>query len=174
MKVLLFTGDKNQGKTTTLKLLYNNYFKEQASEIIEYTEEGSDLKDFSTVFCFNKKKIAINSIGDEAQYIESAFEEFSSYKFDNKELKIDLLILGHRTKIRLPNKIPIASKIPIYPNFHLIDNILNLELISKIIKKNNQILNPDNLTSEENINWNNYDKIYATKLFQTVNELLKL
>lgn len=174
MKVLLFTGDKNQGKTTTLKLLYNNYFKEQASEIIEYTEEGSDLKDFSSVFCFNKNKIAINSIGDEAQYIELAFEKFSSYKFDNKELKIDLLILGHRTKIRLPNKIPIASKIPIYPNIYSIDNILNLVLISKIIKKGNQILNPDNLTSGENINCNNYNKIDATKLFQTVNELLKL
>lgn len=174
MKVLLFTGDKDQGKTTTLKLLYNSYFKEQASEIIEYTVEGSDLKDFSTVFCFNKYKIAIYSVGDEAQYIKFAFEKFSSYKFYNKEIKIDLLILGHRTKIRLPNLIPIASKIPFYPNVYTMDNILNLELISKIIKKGNQILNPDNLTPEENVKCNNSDKEYATKLFQTVIELLKL
>lgn len=98
MKVLLFTGDKDLGKTTTLKLLYNSYFKEQASKIIEYTVEGSDLKYFSTVFCFNKYNIAIYSVGDEAQYIKFAFEKFSSYKFYNKEIKIDLLILGHRKK----------------------------------------------------------------------------
>lgn len=172
MKILLFTGDKNQGKTTTLKLLYNKYFKELSSEIIEYTVEGSDLNDFSTVFCFNKNTIAIYSVGDEAQYIEFAFEKFSSYKFNDKEIKIDLLILGHRTKIRLPNKVPITSKIPVYPNIYPIDNILNLDLISKIIKEGNQILNIDNLTPEENIKCISSDKKYAEKLFQTINKLL--
>ena len=170
MNIILLTGKENFGKTSTLKLLYEEYFK--ILKPIEFIVEGADKKDFSTVFNYNGKTIAIYSIGDEAQYIRFAFEKYSSFRIADIEIKIDILILAHRTKIQLPKGIPIVSKLPEYPKTLNIVDCPNLELITKIVKKAPSILDKNNMTDKEKIDCSKLDNVYAEKLFNIIDKVL--
>ncbi len=169
MNVLLLTGKENHGKTSTLKLLYKEHFKILLP--IEYTIEGADKKDFSTVFNYEDKIIAIYSVGDEAQYVDFAIENYSSFKVNGKEIKIDILILAHRTKIQLPKEIPIASKLPEYPKKHNVVDYPNIELITKVIKKGSSVLDVNNMTNEEKDECNKSNRDYARKLYKIASEI---
>lgn len=170
MNIILFTGKENFGKTSTLKFLYEEYFK--ILKPIEFTLEGADRKDFSTVFNYNGKTIAIYSIGDEAQYVRFAFEKYSSFRIDGTELKIDILILAHRTKIQLPKGIPIASKLPEYPKKLNVVDYPNIELITKIVKKGSAVLDKNNMTDKEKIDCSKLGDVYAEKLFNIIDKVL--
>ena len=166
MNIILLTGKENFGKTSTLKFLYEEHLK--ILKPIEFTVEGADKKDFSTVFNYNGKTIAIYSIGDEAQYVKFAFEKYSSFRIDGTEIKIDILILAHRTKIQLPKGIPIASKLTEYPKTLNAVDYPNIELITKIVKKDSSVLDKNNLT----IDYSKLDDTYANKLFNIINKVL--
>ena len=162
MNILLLTGEENSGKTTTLELLYKNHFK--IINPIEFSIEGAEKKDFSTVFNHNGKTIAIYTIGDEAQYIRNAFEKYSSFRIDGIEIKIDILILAHRTKIQLPKEIPIASKLPEYPNKYNVVDYPNIELITKVVKKASSVTDVNNKSNNDD----------AKKIYKITTEILNL
>ena len=170
MNIILLTGKENFGKTSSLKFLYEEHLK--ILKPIEFTVEGADKKDFSTVFNYNGKTIAIYSIGDEAQYVKFAFEKYSSFKIDGAEIKIDILILSHRTKIQLPKGIPIASKLPEYPKTLNVVDYPNIELITKIVKKGSTVLDKNNMTDKEKIDCIELNNECSINLIKITDKLL--
>ena len=87
MKIILLTGKRNCGKTTTLDLLYKRITQNGTKNIIEKRKEfGYQEKDFKCVVSYADKEVAIYSMGD---YINACVDAIIEYA--NR----DILILAY-------------------------------------------------------------------------------
>ncbi len=76
-KVIGIIGESNVGKTTTLNELFDK-LKELNATVVENKQQvGNDERDFSCVFSFHEKKIAIFTMGDVVKYLKTAFKTYS-------------------------------------------------------------------------------------------------
>ena len=89
MKLIVLRGGPNEGKTTTLRLVYDILLF-QGARIVVPRAPGRNTYDFKTVLEYEEKRIAIYSAGDLLYDVEEKIDEF-----DGKQ-NIDVLIIASR------------------------------------------------------------------------------
>jgi len=93
MAIIMLTGDKNKGKTSTLhfvhEILVTSGGKTTAFERIG----GPTYRDFSDVVEYNNKKIAIFTAGDIYDHVKKAFSYY-------EEKHADFLICAFNNKLK--------------------------------------------------------------------------
>lgn len=105
MKLIVLRGDPNQGKTTTLRLVYDILLY-LGAQIAEPRTPGRNTDDFKTVLDYKEKRIAISSMGDLLYDVEDKIGEFAGRG------DIDVLIIASRLFSSLDARI--GSYHPIY------------------------------------------------------------
>lgn len=81
MKVIMLVGDHDRGKTTTMRLVYNDLRGAKDENVISY-RELKDPRDFETVLKFGGKTVAIYSMGDYSNYTTKAIRHSDSMGYD--------------------------------------------------------------------------------------------
>jgi len=120
MKLIVLRGDPNQGKTTTLRLVYDILLYLGARIVVPRTP-GRNTDDFKTVLDYDKKgkRVAISSKGDLLYDVEDKIGEFA------EQGDIDVLIIASRPFSSLDARI--GSYHPIYREKQPKSNLSNIE-----------------------------------------------
>lgn len=80
-KVIGIIGESKVGKTTTLKELFDKLNELNATIVDNKQQVGEDERDFSCVFSFHGKEIAIFTMGDVVKDLKKAFRTYSNRDF---------------------------------------------------------------------------------------------
>lgn len=92
-KIIALVGESNQGKSTTLNIVYDELISCGAKVIMPKLSLGNVVQnDFSSVLEWNNKTIAFYTMGDYKDELLNAINDY------NKQ-KVDILILGFSIKI---------------------------------------------------------------------------
>lgn len=112
MKVIMLSGDRNSGKTTTLNMVYDELLRLGATVIMSKSQLGGDPKDFECVLNYRHKNVAIFTMGD--YYIET-IHAMSYYE----GMSCDVLIVANSNKSwatnrlkRYPVNVPLSRTMP--------------------------------------------------------------
>lgn len=88
MEVIMLKGPKNCGKTTTLNLVYDDLVNNHHAKIHTAKKQlGEDPNDFEAVLIYQKKKIAIFTMGDLAYEVIGAMGKYDY-------LAVDILVIA--------------------------------------------------------------------------------
>ncbi len=105
MKLIVLRGNPNQGKTTTLRLVYDILLY-LGAQIVVPRSQGRNTDDFKTVLDYGGKRVAISSAGDLLYDVGEKIDEFAGRG------DIDVLISASRPFSSLDARI--GSYHPIY------------------------------------------------------------
>lgn len=92
MRIIALRADSNQGKTSTLNLVYN-----RVTDIINggistcKKQEGADPKDFSDIVNYKGLRVAFFTMGDSTRPLVNAIRNYGS-------IGIDVLVCANNTK----------------------------------------------------------------------------
>lgn len=81
MKLIILTGPASCGKTSTLRITYDDLISTGAISTAK-KQEGANLKDFSDVLDYKGKKIGILTMGDYAYRVIEFLDECDSKGYD--------------------------------------------------------------------------------------------
>lgn len=118
MKLIVLRGDKHQGKTTTIRLVYDILLFEGA-KITTPRTPGRNTDDFETILEHNNQRIAICSAGDVLYNVVANVNKFARMQ------NIDVLIIASRPFASLHTSI--GSFHPIYRDKLQKNDVNNVE-----------------------------------------------
>ncbi len=96
MKIICLQGSTNCGKTSTLNIVYTSLLK--AGGLSTNKELlGANPNDFSDIVLYQNKNIAFYTMGDYANPLLKAIEDYQL-------LKVDILIIALNTNLKSPIK----------------------------------------------------------------------
>ena len=118
MKIIMLSGNQNTGKTTTLKLVYDQLAQNMPSPPQAQPIQGGDYGDFeSSPLRHNGKTVAIYSLGDTLYRIYEAIIKYCG--------TVDVFIVACSTGQNKANFNALVSYVQAYPQHCVISKTKN-------------------------------------------------
>lgn len=133
-RIIMLQGDKNVGKTTTIRLVYDSLLMKDAKIITPRQQEGAVKRDFSAILLYGTKLIIFHSTGDAPSQVEKHI-----INIDKEVAAItnvvcqDVVLITACRKSRTYNKIIRASGAVVVQKTNA-DDMENVKVAKKVLQ----------------------------------------